>query len=198
MSSARNLLARLTDVFRIVEPHPSNLEVFGHELRHLLILACTEVESAMKAVLVANGISPRPDKKGRRRRDYDVVDFLRLVEPMRLDERALSLIGFAEFPRLVPFGGCRGGAIPQWWKDHNKVKHDRENDLPRATMRNVLDALAAVVALVAAQFGSLASMNAWMIAPPDQRHPKWDVAEFYVPPFVPGGSATWTPAHLTL
>src|SRR5204862_332533 len=39
---------RLAQIFNFIEPAPQNENAYGHELRHLLILACTEVESSCR------------------------------------------------------------------------------------------------------------------------------------------------------
>ena len=45
---------QLESICRVVHPNDRTLEVYGHEIRNLLILASTEVETHWKAVLVAN------------------------------------------------------------------------------------------------------------------------------------------------
>jgi hypothetical protein len=46
--AASSLFSQFTDVFRFMEPASSNLVAFGHKLRELLILACTEIEACWR------------------------------------------------------------------------------------------------------------------------------------------------------
>ena len=41
-----SLFDQVRGAFRYVEPHPRNIDAYGHRLRELLILLCTEVEAA--------------------------------------------------------------------------------------------------------------------------------------------------------
>jgi hypothetical protein len=191
VTAARSLFVRADEVFRFIEPDRENIKTFGHELRHLLILACTEVESGLKAVLEANRAQPL-------RRRYEMRDYLRLVGPMRLAEWRLQLLGFPGAPPLEPFLGCTATRPPSWWSDYNAVKHDRERELPRATLKNVLEALAGVYVVVAAQFGVGAVHFRggvpldMALALAEDGWPRWALSELYVPPSVPGGRDKWT------
>ena len=98
MSSARAaeiLFSEMTDVFRVVEPSPANFDAYGHRLRELLILTCTEVETACKAVLQANGMA---------RERFATNDYVRLRDPMRLAEWRVALAVHPDVPELQPFG----------------------------------------------------------------------------------------------
>jgi len=52
---ARTLLRQLERICQTVQPSPANFQAFGHDIRNLLILACTEVEAQWRGILVANG-----------------------------------------------------------------------------------------------------------------------------------------------
>ncbi len=191
LQSANILFARLAVVLRYLEPATANLDAFGHELRHLLVLACTEVETGLKAVLNANGVAGD---------HLNVRDYRRLLEPMRLGEWRVELPSYPEFPELQPFADWPDGPEhygPKWWRDHNAVKHNREVALSQATLRNVLDSMAAVYITVAAQFGAEClhlrygipnGFTDMVVAD----FPSWEPGEFYIPPRVPGGHNEWT------
>ena len=51
------LLSRFDDVAQFIQPDARNLNVFSHQLRELLILAGTEVETSMRGVLAASNKS---------------------------------------------------------------------------------------------------------------------------------------------
>jgi hypothetical protein len=195
---ARGLFARLEEVFQFVEPSEANFEAYGHELRSLLILACTEIESALKAILVANGIAPI------HRQTYSLADYERLRSPMRLPDWKMTFHSFPELIPMTPFSNWTSGLAPTWWSDYNKVKHNREGELRRASLGAVLSAMAGVYAVIAAQFGVAAlHMRGAFPLPPieliatDDGFPNWTPDQFYVPPAVPGGHSDWTPVPLT-
>jgi hypothetical protein len=195
VATSRGLFIRADELFRFVEPDPANLQAFGHELRHLLILACTEVESGLKAVLEAN----ETPALGTR---YTIRDYQRLVAPMRLAEWKVKLRGFPSAPELQPFADWTAALPPSWWSAHNAVKHNREQELSKATFKNVLDALAAVYVVVAAQFGVGALHFRGGVpldmtfVPPDDGFPRWRLSELYVPPTLPGGHDDWSPIRM--
>ncbi len=191
-----SLFARLEPILRIIEPSKSNMATYGHELQHMLILASTEVESGLRAVLIANRVEPS------RSDTYSIRDYRQLLAPMRLNEWKISLDGHDELGVFVPFSGWEDHAAPAWWTAYNRVKHDREAQLHQATFHNTLLALAAAYVVVAAQFG-LYAINAphnfprvtELIAASDG-WPTWAPDEFYLPPNMAGGYDTWTPVPL--
>lgn len=188
--SARGLFQRLGAVFQVLEPNNDNLDAYGHELRHLHILACTEVESNLKAVMKANGGQPRG-------RNFTINDYHRLADPMRLAEWEVELPSHPNLAPVRPFAGWSASRAPSWWTAYNAVKHNREEHLKEATLRHVIDALAAVYVTIAGQFGveHLHLHHGAMVVVEEflaRAFPRWDVADFYVPPQVPGGHADWT------
>ena len=188
VASARNLSRRLDDIFRVVEPDDRNLGVFGHELRHVLILACTEVESGLKAVLKANNVRPT-------RRNYELPDYWKLVAPMKLDHWSAVINHRAHHcSKLEPFKGWTKNSPPAWWTAYNRVKHDREANLVEATLGHALNALAGVWVVIGAQFGTAELPEHVSFG----NIPHWGASERYIPPSVPGGHATWTPKTLVV
>jgi hypothetical protein len=142
------LVAELNEICTVVEPVESQLDVFGHRLRHLLIAACTEVESAWRSVLVANSSSP-PASPG-------TNEYVRLAEPMRLRERSVHFMRVEPTRHLEPFAtwdSARPTASLPWYAAYNATKHNREMHLNHATLGNVIDALAALHIMLVAQFG---------------------------------------------
>jgi hypothetical protein len=146
---ARNLFSRLRDVFQVIEPDRAHDAAFGHELRQLLILACTEVEAGWRAILVANNARPTG-------RYFTTVDYVKLLGPMKLDSYALRLAAHPQYGEIEPFqnwnpANATGSLF--WYDAYNATKHDREGELPRATVKAVIYALAAVHVMTVAQFG---------------------------------------------
>ncbi len=174
-NAASLLFERMRDLFRVVEPDPAQFGVYGHEIRHLLILACTEVEAAWRAILEAN-TSPTGASR------FTTNDYVRLLAPMRLAEWRVTLRRSITPITRAPFAGWSVASPTQslvWYDAYNATKHDRESHLARATIETVLDALAALHILLLAQFGE--SMAGRLHSDFDiEQHPQWLPQEAYV------------------
>jgi hypothetical protein len=173
-NAASLLFDRMRDLFRVVEPDPGQFAVYGHEIRHLLILACTEVEAAWRAVLEANTSASAPGR-------FTTNDYVRLLAPMRLAEWRVTLRRSTSPIALAPFAAWSVSNPTQtlpWYDAYNGTKHDREAHLARATLGTVLDAMAALYILLLAQFGGLSGRVHSDFGV--ERQPQWPPEEAYV------------------
>lgn len=194
-ASARNLLGQLSDVFRYIEPSTTTRATYGDQLRSLLILACTEVESAWKAVLAANDGLPA---NGRATTNH----YVKLMGPMRLDEWGVGLLSYPDYAEIKPFTGWNAsdptGSLP-WYDAYNDAKHNREEKLHRATLEHVISAMAAVWIMYGAQFGLRSSfddepLHRGIVL---RRSPEWPLSDLYLPPPRNGGDlGTWAEEKL--
>jgi len=171
------LKRKLEEICLTVQPEPSNLSVFGNEIRNLLILSCTEVEAMWRGVLVANGSTAKqPTTK----------DYWKLLKVLRLDEYAVAYPDYPWLAPVQPFAGWardKSTASLAWYAAYNGVKHDREREFARATLENAFAAVTACAIMAAAQFsingffgrlGELASFFSFV------RLPRWEIGESYV------------------
>jgi len=192
INSARNLFVGMREVFRYVEPSPTTLSAYGHEIRNLLILAATEVESGLKQVLEANGYEA---SSGRPPKEWTTNDYVKLLEAMRLDEYELALFAHPDCPSFRPFAGWSVAAPTKsldWYAAYHTVKHNRETLFDQATLGRMLHAMGAVFVLVLAQFGAFGTEGTDLVTPWefDGEQPDWPLCDWYVPPsIVPG--ARW-------
>ena len=181
MTSANVLLERFRHVLRTVEPDPTNRQAFGHELRQLLILACTEVESAWKSILVDNKYSsPNGDR-------YTTNDYCKLRDALKLEEWEVQITMFRRYGSIAPFRGWDPGKPTDslaWYADYNLTKHDRETNLRRATLENLISSVAGLYIMLAAQAGpEMLSRAPYAIGDfHPMRLPQWGLADEYVPP----------------
>ena len=166
---------QLTTIFRTVEPEASNLNVYGHEIRNLLVISCTEVESHWKAILREN--NQLPSRASTR-------DYVKLLTPLKLDEYSISLPLYPGIPVISPFSKWNNTNPTQsldWYDAYNKTKHDRETDFNQATLLNTITAITACAIMVLAQFGK---RNSWddYLGEFFQLHqiPKWLPEEMYM------------------
>lgn len=200
-----DLCSRLQNVFWHAEPDPVCRDVFSHELRSLLILACTEVESSWKAVLEAHKYPGS---------NWSTKDYIRLKEPMRLTEWTLVLEQHPKWGRITPFAtwtaedGRTTASLP-WYKAYNETKHDREKSLSAATLQHVIDAIAAAHVMMIAQFGWSISVEDVLRVPLEKQPdifamvdvPSWTADQEYVAPIddfsdAAIGYTSWTPKLL--
>ena len=197
VNSAHALFDRFRQVLRTIEPHSANRSAFGQELRQLLILGSTEVESAWKSILVANQY-PAPTKNR-----YSTNDYCKLREPLRLEDWEVKLAMFPRYGAVAPFkawDSSRPTESLSWYADYNLAKHDREVNLDKASLENVISALAGVYIMLATQTGPDKLKKAPYEIPDFNvtKQPTWKLAEEYVPiisfsPIAVGGGITSVP-----
>ena len=187
IAKARGQLAVLTQALaqlcQTVHPEGANLEVYGHDIRNLLILACTEVEAHWRGVLTANAQVLDWPK---------LTDYVKLCEPMRLADYAISIAAFPWLDPIAPFKGWGSTGKPaqelSWWQAYNQTKHDGDHRFSQATLKCALEAVCANVVMVVAQYGleralgdgSLLIANFVMA-----EAPVWPPSEIYAPPCDP-------------
>lgn len=146
--SLRILLNKLEGLFETVEPTTANLQVYGHKIREILLLACMEVESSWSAVLKENEYFSE--------NRLTTNDYVKLAAPMFLDGYEMFLQSYPNFPSFTPFKGWDASnpteSLP-WYDAYNKTKHDREENLKFATLENAVKSVGVAVVMFHAQFG---------------------------------------------
>ncbi len=178
------LVDELDDILKVVAPAAENFEAHGNRIRNLLILTCTECENQMRAVLRENGLAGTGPTKDR----YNTNQFVKLLNPMRLDEYGVS---FAEMPWLGvmrPFhlwSETDPTKSIDWYERYNASKHDRSANMNKANLISVFQALSALWILLTAQYGP----NGWRIRSGSERvfkcveAPRWRYSDVYTFPY---------------
>lgn len=200
LASANVIMDRFRRVLRTIEPVPGNRAAFGHELRQLLILAATEVESAWRSILVANQYAG--GSNGR----YSTNDYSRLRDPLKLPDWTVVLTMHPAYGPISPFLGwdtSRPTTSLPWYDAYNLTKHDREANLASATLEHLISAVTALFVMLAAQVGP-ERLSTPPYSLPDffaTQQPAWALAEEYVPclgssSVAIGGSTTLVPIAL--
>ncbi|MBR6319102.1 MAG: hypothetical protein IKR50_01515, partial [Prevotella sp.] len=77
------ILDDMAEVFKVVAPHYQQRSVYGHAIRNIIILACTEMDARMQDILANNGVNPN-------RKYFEMKDYFKLKDPLKLDEYELS------------------------------------------------------------------------------------------------------------
>jgi hypothetical protein len=156
LQAIRLQLERLDEITLFIEPTPNSLSTYSHKTRELLILACTEVENAWKAYMVEAGTKP---KSGR---DFKTEDYVRLLEPLYLNEFQLKLKAFRTEPTSQPFQGWSAAKPSQslsWYQAYNETKHDRKSHFDKATLKTCIDAVAANLVMFSVRFSPFPLYN---------------------------------------
>jgi hypothetical protein len=194
--SRAQLVALTTQLERIcqtVHPAPETSGTYGHDIRNLLILACTEVETHWRAILLANG---------QMKRRLTTNDYVALQAAMRLGDYAVAFPHFPWLAPISPFLGWGDTGKPtkglDWYNAYNAVKHNREGNVREGTLENAMSAVSACVILLCAQFGTI------VILPAGSQlasffHlsgvPNWPFSECYTSPYSDGRG--WRPRQFT-
>jgi len=179
-----NLQRRLEDLFRVLEPDSRNDAAYGHSLRELIILACTEVETLWKQLLVANRYLGRSLP-----RRLSTNDYIKTKDVLLLDKWEVALENYPDYAGITPFAGWTPSSPTQslgFYDSYNAVKHSRDSEFHRATLRCAVSAVAAVYVLLGAQFGFRLRTFSNLEDGPGvfrwTRVPDFPLEEHYIPP----------------
>ncbi|MFY9892846.1 MAG: hypothetical protein WAK63_01785 [Xanthobacteraceae bacterium] len=179
------LARRLETICQTVQPSDKTLNVYGHEIRNLVILAATEVEMHWRGILTANGSKAR---------QFTTKDYVKLVEALKLADFAIIFHDFPDLQPIRPFAGW-SKADPtkslQWYDAYHGVKHNREGEFERGTLRHAFEAVSACIVLLVAQFGPTA-LNAELSSLVGLTTPNWPISEMYLSRLTSTG---WSPIN---
>jgi len=171
------LLEKLKNILETIELADQNLDVYGHEIRNLLLLSSMEVESVLSAILRENKYPA-----GR----WNTNDYVKLCKPLNLETYEVKFNLYPEFNAVSPFKGWNSGSPTQslgWYNAYNKTKHDRELNINNATLRQTILGVSAVATLLYVQFGP--DHNFWQQGElanilVSTTH-NYDTSEYYIP-----------------
>jgi hypothetical protein len=174
------LTKRLNSIFNNVYPTQDNINCYGHEIRNLLILTCTEVEAQLKGILTANGYDTSKMCK--------TSDYVKLKEILKLNEYKVNLSHFPEVDPISPFKDwdiTKPTSSLFWYDNYNAVKHDREGNFHKANLSSVINAICAVAILLYAQYGDNIPNWKELVGNYFEKvdEPKWQFLDHYFPPF---------------
>lgn len=148
MRAYQNIQSSLDSLFNFIEPAEINLKTYGHKIRELLILACTEAEYLLLKTLTENGYTEK--------QRYNTTDYIKCRDILRLNQYEVGLTQYSNLGIFTPFKGWTESSpttsIP-WYDAHNQVKHNRSDNIPHANLKHLLDAVAAIHILLESQYG---------------------------------------------
>lgn len=149
-------VSQLESIFNVIEPDPKTMNAYGHSIRNLLILACTEFEAQCKGVLVANNVSAISNY-------YNMRDYHKLPSALSLNQYAVTLPQFSKLTDIEPFKNWTPHKLKtgqwqtglDWYDAYNSVKHDREGSFNQSQLRHAISAVVGCAVILAAQFGMM-------------------------------------------
>jgi hypothetical protein len=175
------IIQRLKAIFMNVYPRGENLNSFGHEIRNVLILSATEVETQMKGILLANNYDKAAEK-------LSTKDYYKLNSVLRLKDYAITFPYFREAGIIAPFQNWTQADSTKslvWYDHYNSVKHDRVGNFENASLANAISSISAICVLLVAQYGNNIPHWKELIGNFFEIHsaPKWDIEDCYMPPW---------------
>ena len=129
------LVEEVKVISNYIEFDKENYQTYSAELSKILMSASSEVDVVMKQL--CNHL--RKNKKHRDIKDYRET-IMSLAPDLVTEEVHLPLHGL----KLTPWVNWSGESNPDWWKAYNNVKHERNKYYAEATLKNTLNALAAL------------------------------------------------------
>lgn len=155
-----NIERDLRRIFDFIEPGDDNASVYSFELYSLLLRACTEVELNCKLILSDNGYEKK-DRNGREL-DLNMGDYMKIEQSSKLSKYKVTYRNWRDQSGnhvskvIIPFEnfGLATPCSPNWYKEYNLVKHNREKNLRLATLDNCITAVSGILVLLYSQFGS--------------------------------------------
>jgi hypothetical protein len=136
----------LLNLFDFVEPAEVNLPCHSFRIHELFVRTCIEVEANCKAILLENGF--------RKATDLNMADYRRIQESHRLSSFEIKLpVWHGAGEVRTPFAAWAVGSRSlDWYEAYHGVKHERHLRFEEANLKNLLDAVCGLVALLGAQF----------------------------------------------
>lgn len=149
------ILDDLKSIFDYVEPSDESKAAFSYRIHALLMRTCIEIEANFKAILEANIFSP-PAGRSLTMRDFRRIDVTHHLSSYE----AMLPIWNGVAPTITPFGPWRpfrGHSAPQgvplaWYQAYNASKHSRLQAFKQANLWTLIEAVAALLIVVTAQF----------------------------------------------
>jgi hypothetical protein len=152
------LEADLVEVARYIEFAEPNFPTYSVELAHLLLAAGSEVDVVLKEICIHFGAE----------RMATSIDGYRSVIGEHMPwfmEETVHVFRFRL--TLRPWADWKSEGSPDWWRSYNKVKHERSKHFSEANLRNVLNAMAAL--LVAVHYFYMFTLRGPDSPPPDHQ-----------------------------
>ncbi len=133
------LEADMEKLSRYIEFTSDNYEVYSIELAHILLASSSEVDVVAKQLCS----QLEPENNASNIKEYRKI--LRKVLP-ELEQAKVTLPRYGL--ELEPWSNWSNNNTPNWWRSHNKVKHERHDYFTEANLKNTLNAMSGLFLIV--------------------------------------------------
>jgi|GEM_PF-2191575 len=140
------LIEKLHEILMYIEPDVNCLQAYGHKIRELLILACTECENSWTSYIRYSGITTER---------LSTNDYVKLNNKLFLSEYKVIFTNHPISKDLQPFASWNiqnPTTSLAWYDDYNKTKHNKDEFFNRATLENCLNAIAANIIMFCVRY----------------------------------------------
>ena len=186
-----NIYQGMEDIFKVVEPRKENLDSFGHKIREVLTIACTEVEYLLRQYLVDNKYGSGKDR-------FTTKDYVSVLPCLRLNEFSVQLSMHPELGVFSPFKDWSLDSPTKslnWYDSYNAAKHDRGNNFQRASLKALVNSVAAIHILLVSQYGVEVFINPlfskYESCFDTHSVPEWPLNELFFPSFSENDDINW-------
>jgi hypothetical protein len=151
------LIADLMECFRFVDPKEKiNLKTCSLKFHELIVRSCIEVEANLRGVLSSNSYVPRKNKSGHDL-PLNMIDYRKLEKYLLLSRyRVQFVLAKGEYwnplMTIQPFKKW-SSSNPSWYDNYHKIKHDRVLNFKDCTLKNTIESLSGLAAVLSAQYG---------------------------------------------
>lgn len=124
---------------RFVEFTSNNFATYSIEMAHLFLAVASEVDVISKQLCLMFDIDNRACN----------VEHYRVVLRHYLPEMESSIVSIPRYGlTLHPWENWQNDQTPDWWREYNKVKHQRDENFNLANLKNLLNAMAGLFLLI--------------------------------------------------
>jgi hypothetical protein len=136
----------IRSLFEIIHPSDTNLDTYSEHIGMLMVRACFEIETNLKAILRENGYTSR--------QNWTMDDYKKVEQSHNLSRYEVLLPEWVGAQStLKPFEKWASAKKLEWYTAYNTFKHDRVENLSKATFRNLIHAWCGLFVIIGAQYG---------------------------------------------
>lgn len=125
-------------VSKYIQISSQNYGTFSSFLGRLLINSCIEIERQLKEIskAICDGCSPRPN---------NITGWYAPITEAYPDFPLFAIKCIPWPMSLFPWEEWSGTESPFWWKNYNKVKHDRKANIASGNLESVIFSISALL-----------------------------------------------------
>ena len=126
----------LEKLSRYIEFSEDNMETYSTELTRLLLSSSSEVDVILKDICKL--LDPDSTRK-------NINDYRKVIKKHQPDLIEEEIIMPSHNLNFKPWNHWKENKNPDWWKNHNNVKHHRSENFKEANLKNTLNSIGALL-----------------------------------------------------